>query len=129
MPYNAGLRETAGGLEEQEGLAYGRHVVDAQDLHALSSQRKGRADRAGRAIRRRLRCRVADESLPRRADEHGAAERVELPGVSQKLEIVLGRFAEADARIHRDPLAVDSGGQQGVAASARYSRTSATTSA
>ena len=53
------------------------------------------------------------------ADQHRAAECVKSPGVGQQLKIVFGRLAEADARIQRDAILLDAGGQQGVAAGAK----------
>ena len=48
-------------------------------------------------------------------DQHRAAQLVEPAAVGHEREVVLVRLAEADAGVEADPLAVDAGGQQGVA--------------
>ena len=55
--------QTARGLEQQQGLSHGRHVVHAQNLHSLPSQAQGHADRAGERIRVGVADRLGDEAF------------------------------------------------------------------
>ena len=108
--------QSAAGFEEDQGLLDGGDVVDADDLDALAGEGEGAADGAGGAVGLFVADQLADEGFAGVADEQGAAEVVEAAAVGHKRGVVLVGFAEADAGIEADALAVDAGGGQGVAA-------------
>ena len=64
-PYSQPARR----LEDQQSLPYRGHVMHAQDLNPLPRGGQDGPDRAGRAVGRRVADHLADESLPRNADQ------------------------------------------------------------
>ena len=111
--------DATGSFEQQQGLPHRADVVNAQNLHALPGQRRRHADGPGQAIGLFVAQHLADKSLARMADQQRAAQRVQLVAMGQQRQVVLVRFAKADARIERDFPPVDAGrypGRRAVAA-------------
>src|SRR4029453_12682063 len=78
------------------------------DLGAWRGEGGGAADGAGGAVGVVVANELADEGLAGVADEDRAAEIVKPPGASHQRDVVLVGFAEADAGIEANPLAVNS---------------------
>src|SRR3954451_5141496 len=75
-------------------------VVHAEHARPALERDDVRGDRAGDAgVRIRGARERVDERLARDADDHPEAQRDDLVGPGQQLEVVLQRLAEADARI------------------------------
>ena len=93
------LAETIGRFEYSQRLTDRPHIVHADNLHTLHGQRKCGANRCIRAIGFFVADEFAQEALARVAEEQRAAEVVEFVAVPHECDIVLVRFAEADARV------------------------------
>jgi hypothetical protein len=95
-------------LEYSEGLADGGDIVNADDLDALAGEGEGAEGRGGCAVGLLVADELAEKGFARVADEEWAAEVVEAPTVGHERDVVVVGFAEADAGVEADALAVDS---------------------
>ena len=97
------------GVPSQKRVASGSHVVDSQDVRALSRQGEANTQRARVAFLDFTAEDFLQESFSRMADEQWPTNLMKLGDVRQQLEIMLGGFAEADSGVEHDALASDAG--------------------
>ena len=102
-------------LEQHQRMPHGRDIMDAEDVGAVPRGGQCRADRAERAVHRRVAQHAADERLPRKTKQKGAAQFAKPRQVAQYCQVVIGSLAEADPRVQRDPLRRDAGSDHVVA--------------
>jgi hypothetical protein len=110
--------DAAGGVKKQQGLARRRDVVNTEHLNSLPRERQTDADRAKRAFARFVPQHLADKTFARVPGQDRLAQLVIPPAMGGEGEVVLVRFAEADAGVETDSLPLDAGLEERVAAGA-----------
>src|SRR5262245_49506669 len=91
-------------LGRVERLASFGDIVDTEDVGPGGERQHVRRNRAPEPLAELAAGDLAEEALSRGADHDRPAERRNLAEAAQQLEVVLDRLAEADPRIHPDPL-------------------------
>src|SRR5262245_10429628 len=114
LPRHA-LTSLFNGHEQTQRFGHAFYVVHPDDLGGVPA--RGLKDDAHRARAARLRRSgppqdLVDEALPRRAQTDGAIAAPGFVQPGEQRQVVLLAFAEADARIERDRLRIDSGFRQ-----------------
>ena len=98
--------------KRRNGIAIGRYIVDANDVHLLLSQRDGNANCAKQPLVDCSASHLLEEPLARMPDQDRATEFLEITDRRQDLHVVLGGLAESHSRIEGNPLGIDTSAGQ-----------------
>src|SRR3954447_13267773 len=102
---NARLCEAAGGFESGERFAYGSHIVNSNDLHALHGQTQRRADIRIGSVRFFIADEFRQEPFARMADKNRTTKRVKFATMPHQRNIVFVGFSKTDSGVEADALA------------------------